>query len=547
MWILAPDRRVATLIVGLMLLFSGPAVAQEMTPSEQLALDAYRSGELDRSMELYTQALSETEDPNHRARLQVQTAWILFNIGRLDEVSTHLSAAVVEDPTLTLLSDYYTDEFLELFERARRTTYEAGTGSSAPPPDLEATVAGVQDRIGSNSDLEGALADTDRLLEAYPRDGRLIPLKVEILRQLGRTDEAETLALSHGAGSDVPSYDDGYSVPDLILRAGRLLEEGDATTALQLLHQAVNRRPTDVAALELMAEAAQMAADWQTAEIALKRALALQPDSISLKLRLGEVYLATYEASEARDLFTSLTEDYPHSDRAWASLGLLEARLGNHERALEALGRALHENTMLPEVQLAYGELLLLDGDFEGALESLMEAEKLLPSDAQLEARLGQAFLAGGRHREALTHLRTAVDSGFVSSDVERSLAMALALNGMYSESQRVLATIDSDATGDIDLISGYLDLMKSDYSEAESTLTQLAKDRAGDPATINLLAAAVYPQWRFEDSVALLNRAHELDPEVLVVFQNLEKARAALAAENLGNNARNVKAIPQK
>lgn len=289
-----------------------------------------------------------------------------------------------------------------------------------------------------------------------------------------------------------------------------------------------------------------MAADWQTAEIALKRALALQPNSIGLKLRLGEVYLATYEASEARDLFTSLTRDYPHSDRAWASLGLLEARLGNQERALESLARALHENTMLPEVQLAYGELLLLEGDFEGALESLMEAEKLLPSDAQLEARLGQALLAGGRHQEALTHLRTAVDSGFVNSDVERSLALALAVNEMYSESQRLLATIDRDATGDFDLISGYLDLMKTNYPEAEATLKKLANDRAGDPETINLLAAATYPQWRFEESVSLLSRAHELDPEVPVVFRNLEKARAALAAEILGNNARTVKAVPQ-
>ena len=547
MRIFAPGRRFAPLIVALFLLLSGPLTAQEMTPSEQLALDAYRSGELDRAMELYTNALSETDDTNHRARLQVQTAWILFNLGRLDEVSTHLRAAVVEDPTLTLLSDYYTDEFLELFELARRSTFEAGGGSSAPPPDLEATVASVQDRIASNSDLEGALADTDRMLDAYPRDGRLIPLKVEILRQLGRTDEADTLALSHGAGTDVPSYDDGYSVPDLILRAGRLLEEGDATTALQLLHQAVNRRPTDVAALELMAEAAQMAADWQTAEIALKRALALQPDSISLKLRLGEVYLATYEASEARDLFTSLTRDYPNSERAWASLGLLEARLGNHERALESLSRALHENTMLPEVQLAYGELLLLERDFDGALTSLMEAEKLLPSDAHLEARLGQALLAAGRHKQALTHLRTAVEGGFANPDVERSLALALALNEMYSESQRSLAAMERDVAGDYDLISGYLDLMKANYPEAEATLTELANSRAGDPAAINLLAAAIYPQWRFEHSVALLNRAHELDPEILVVFENLEKARAALAAEVLGNNARTVKAIPQK
>ena len=137
-----------------------------------------------------------------------------------------------------------------------------------------------------------------------------------------------------------------FSVPDLILRANRLLEAGDATTALQLVRQAVQRQPNNPFTLELMAEAAQQTADWQATEFALKSALGLQPDNIGLKLRLGEVYLATFEASAARDLFKELTERYPSSDRAWASLGLLEARLHNNERALDSLGRALAEPSL---------------------------------------------------------------------------------------------------------------------------------------------------------------------------------------------------------
>ncbi len=127
--------------------------------------------------------------------------------------------------------------------------------------------------------------------------------------------------------------------------------------------------PTNYMALELMAEAAQQVADWKSAEYALKSALSLQPDNIDLKLRLGEVYLATFEASAARDIFKSLTEQFPNSDRPWASLGLLEARLGNFDRALEALARAIHENSLLPEVQLANGELLLMRGDVDERVE----------------------------------------------------------------------------------------------------------------------------------------------------------------------------------
>jgi tetratricopeptide (TPR) repeat protein len=532
--------------LALLLLAPLGAVAQQVTPSEESGNEAYREGSFANAVELFTRALSETEDANHRARLQVQIGWTLFALGNEAEVETHLRAALVEDPNLALDDSYYSQDFLDLFNRARRTTFEASSGSGAPAPDLEATITSIGDRVDSRNDLEGALSDVDRLLAVYPRDGRLIPLKVKILGLLGRNDEATRLSLSRGADLGGQAFDDGHSVPDLILRANRLLEEGDATTALQLLRQAVNRAPSNSYALELMAEAAMQTADWQSAEFALKSALGLQPDNIGLKLRLGEVYMATFEASAARDIFKLLTEKYPTSDRAWASLGLLEARLHNYDRALAALGRAVAENPMLPEVQLARGELLLLEGDVDGALDSLEAAEKLFPDDPQLDARLGQALLSKGRNAEGLGHLQAAVAAGFDSPNVQRWLALALALNESYSESQRVLGAIEPDADGAWEIVAGYLELQRGKYPDAEVTLRAVANARPGDPAAVNLLAAAIYPQNRFSESVSLLSRAYELDPSDGTIETNLEKARAAVAAEVLGANSQVVKALPQ-
>ncbi len=539
-------HRLAAGVLTLLLLAPLAVLAQQATPSEEAGNEAYRQGSFANAVELFTRALSETEDANHRARLQVQIAWTLFAVGNEAEVETHLRAALVEDPSLALDDSYYSQDFLDLIDRARRSTFEASYSDGAPPPDLEATIASITERTDSGADLEGALADVDRLLAAYPRDGRLIPLKIGILGLLGRNDEATRLGLSRGADLGGRALDTGYSVPDLILRANRLLEEGDATTALELVRQAVNRAPNNSYALELMAEAAMETADWQSAEFALKSALGLQPDNIGLKLRLGEVYMATFEASAARDIFKSLTEKYPTSDRAWASLGLLEARLHQNDRALTALGNALAENPMLPEVQLAHGELLLLQGDVDGALESLEAAEKLIPNDPQLEARLGQALLSKGRNSEALSHLRTAVAGGFDDPNLQRWLALALALNEMYSESQRVLDAVEHDADGDGEIVAGYLELRRGKYAEAEATLRTVATARPANPAAVNLLAATVYPQNRFDESVALLSRAHELDPNSTTVEANLAKARAAVSAETLGASAQVVKAQPK-
>lgn len=537
----APSLTARALLLAL--LAAAPVLAQHATPSEEAALQAYREGSFSRAVQLYTRALSETDDPTHRAQLHISVAWTLFALGRHGEVDTHLRAALVEDPNLTLVPDYYTTEFVQLFEATRARVRSAPRGAGlSPPPDLEATVAAIGSRLESGRDLEGALADVELLTTEYPADGRLLPLRIELLRRLGRDDEAESLLLAYGSGGAGPPVD-GLSIPDLILRANRLLDEGDAEAAFGLLREAVSRQPTNVAALELMAEAAVRTSRWQDAEFALKSALSLQPDNLNLQLRLGGVYLSRNDTSAARDVFRELTERFPHSDRAWASLGLLDAQLGNEERALLELDQALKENPLLPEVQLGYGELLLRQGRAGEALAAFQAAQNLLPDDPQLEGRTGQALLGLGRDADAPAHLRTAIDGGFRPFDVQRSWVMTLIREGLSAEAERALADIPADPRGDRDIVQGLLLLRRGAFAEAEAALRRAAALRPSDAAVLNLLAAAVFEQQRYADTVELLRRASELQPADTTIPANLERAESALAAELLAERAEPVTA----
>jgi len=530
-------------LVRATLLCGNLAFAQHATPSEEAALQAYREGSFSRAVQLYTKALSETDDPSHRAQLHVSIAWTLFALGRQGEVDTHLRAALVEDPELSLVPDYYTNEFIDIFDSTKRRARTAAREfSSTPPPDLEATVSSISQRLDAGSDLEGALADVDRLMAAYTQDGRLMPLRAELLRQLGRENEAAEMLHAYGTGyADVPMG--SLSIPDLILRANRLIDEDDVETAFGLLREAVSRQPSNVAALELLAEAAVRTGRWQDAEFALKSALGLQPDNLNLQLRLGGVYLAKNDPSAARDIFQELTERYPHSDRAWAALGLLDARLSNDDRALRELAQALHENPLLPEVQLAYGELELAGGDGDTALEAFKAAQNLLQDDPQLEARIGQALLALGRDDEALEHLRDAIAGGYRPFDVQRAFALALVANGLYAEAERAVADIPADEAEDLGVVQGFLLLERGAQSEAEVVLRRVAEERPADPAVLNMLATVVYRQQRYAEAVSLLERAVELDPGNERWAANLERATSALAAEALASNATTVRA----
>jgi Flp pilus assembly protein TadD len=214
---------------------------------------------------------------------------------------------------------------------------------------------------------------------------------------------------------------------------------------------------------------------------------------------------------------------------------------------LSHLDRAIEENPLLPEVQLARGELLLASGVAEPAYKALDSAANLLHDDPQLEARLGQALLAIGRNEEALDHLRTAVARGFDPDDVERALALALALNGLNAESERVLTQAGIADNHDTEIVRGLLMLGRSSYAAAEEILRPVAMVRANEPEVLNLFASALYNQTRFQDAVTYLEAAEELDRSIEAIASNLAVARAAHAAEVLAANATKVRAAPRK
>jgi len=103
---------------------------------QDVAASAYREGRFTLASQIYFTAVGNSDDPKFRAKNNVMAAWTLYALGDDDEVLRPLREAIRDDPELQLQPDYYTPDFVEVFETARAQV-DDGYEEAVPRPVRE--------------------------------------------------------------------------------------------------------------------------------------------------------------------------------------------------------------------------------------------------------------------------------------------------------------------------------------------------------------------------------------------------------------------------
>jgi tetratricopeptide (TPR) repeat protein len=147
--------------------------------------------------------------------------------------------------------------------------------------------------------------------------------------------------------------------------------------------------------------------------------------------------VAGYEWREALSLLQEATTKYPENNELRLRLAQLLVRVGNPERALEALRPVLALSPSDAEALQCLGEARTALGDRAGAVAALRAAVALKPTDSSLLHRLAQALFFEGNSKEALNVARQGIDLGRPTSETRRFYAFLLNLDGQLAESYR--------------------------------------------------------------------------------------------------------------
>jgi tetratricopeptide (TPR) repeat protein len=210
-----------------------------------------------------------------------------------------------------------------------------------------------------------------------------------------------------------------------LMEAGLALVEGRLAVAERLLRAHLKEKPTDIAAIRMMAELAGRLGRYGDSENLLRRALELAPGFTAARANLATVLYRQNRPAEAIELLDALLDEHPenhsHQNLKAAALG----RIGGFEEAIHIYRQVLERLPDQAKIWMSYGHVLKTVGRLEEGIAAYRRAIGLAPalgeawwSLANLKTvrlgaddieRMDAALCAPGLSREDLFHLHFAL------------------------------------------------------------------------------------------------------------------------------------------
>jgi tetratricopeptide (TPR) repeat protein len=152
--------------------------------------------------------------------------------------------------------------------------------------------------------------------------------------------------------------------------------------------------------------------DWMQAEVAYRRAIAIDPTNDNYRLSLANVLQQNQKIEEATPIYEDYLSRHPNHIKAIRGLAECFASRGNPEKSLSLLREAIAMDPEDFETQKAYGERLLANGESQAAVEVLEKAHQAVPEYADLAYTYACALKYCGREAEAAPLFALKAESG---------------------------------------------------------------------------------------------------------------------------------------
>jgi predicted O-linked N-acetylglucosamine transferase (SPINDLY family) len=217
----------------------------------------------------------------------------------------------------------------------------------------------------------------------------------------------------------------------------------------------------------------------------------------------------------AEGLCRQVLQSAPDHPGAWHLLGLIAARTGRNDLAIDHFREAVRLDPNRAEAHCRLGYALLRKGDPESAVASLQRALAINAGYPEAHHCLGAALLSLGRPREAATHFEQAVRlrPGYIGAHLD--LGNALREQGRLEEAASSYAQAvwlrPDHADARNNLGNALMDLGR--WDEAEAHLREAIRLRPDEARAAYNLGLLLWTRGRVSEAEASYREAVRIDP----------------------------------
>lgn len=204
---------------------------------------------------------------------------------------------------------------------------------------------------------------------------------------------------------------------------------------------------------------------------------------------------------EARTHYRAAVNVVPDRPEGWVNLGVVQMEAGRFAEALTAIRRAVQLDSKLAQAQLALGDLLRLQGDWQRAIAAYREALASARSPEGMN-KLACALRVVGELDEAESLYREALRASPEFSLARVNLVGVTAELGRLDEAEHLLHTAERLDLGVVEREElGSIRLALADYKRIQPAL-EIALRKLDPYVLCDVLAAGCQPQPAEDESV---------------------------------------------
>jgi tetratricopeptide (TPR) repeat protein len=219
-------------------------------------------------------------------------------------------------------------------------------------------------------DAAAAEAQAREILKAVPDEPQALRLLGAALRRQGDTVAAEMAYLRSVRAS--------VTDPELV-KAATALVENRLAVAEQTLRAILMARPTDVAAIRMLAETGMRLGRYDDAENLLARCVELAPGFTAARHNYATVLYRQNKSQAAIAEVDRLLADDPANPGYRNLKAAALARIGEYEQAIDLYGAVLKDQPRQPKVWMSYGHSLKTVGRQAECIEAYRRCVALAP------------------------------------------------------------------------------------------------------------------------------------------------------------------------